>query len=158
GCVRDGGEMKKRDIVSGASTNPPHPCPSPPRGEGIECLRPLGECKGARRVEPLSPRGRGAGVRGLPAPLAISLLGLVPIGPLPGRAAGAEKFLTAQKGGLPVTLSAPHGGRKPIPGVPERQGDGVKQFVTGRDENTAELAELLAAALEKQIGARPFLV
>src|SRR5262245_9240433 len=59
---------------------------------------------------------------------------------------------------LPIILSAPHGGRHSIPGVPVRSGAGVTQFATGRDNNTDELAEILALRLENRLNAKPFLV
>src|SRR5215475_1338422 len=59
---------------------------------------------------------------------------------------------------LPIILSAPHGGRQSIPGVPVRIGAGVTQFATGRDNNTDELAEILALRLENRLNAKPFLV
>jgi N-formylglutamate amidohydrolase len=61
-------------------------------------------------------------------------------------------------GALPIVLSAPHGGREPIPGIAIRKGQGVPQFTTERDSNTAELAEQIAVSLGSQMGARPFLV
>jgi N-formylglutamate amidohydrolase len=61
-------------------------------------------------------------------------------------------------GMLPIILSAPHGGRQSIPGVPVRRGAGVSQFATGRDNNTDELAETIAVRLEKRLNAKPFLV
>jgi N-formylglutamate amidohydrolase len=69
-----------------------------------------------------------------------------------------EKLLIVWTGMLPIILSAPHGGRQPIPDVPARRGVGVAQFTTGRDNNTDELAEKVAAKLEARFGARPFLV
>jgi N-formylglutamate amidohydrolase len=59
---------------------------------------------------------------------------------------------------LPIILSAPHGGRQPIPEAPVRCGVGVAQFTTGRDNNTGELAERIAAKLEARFGAKPFLI
>ena len=56
---------------------------------------------------------------------------------------GASKLLTVWAGMLPIILSAPHGGRQSIPGVPARSGTGVIQFATGRDNNTDELAKKL---------------
>ena len=61
-------------------------------------------------------------------------------------------------GMLPIILSAPHGGRLAIPGVPVRRGAGVAQFATGRDYNTDELTERVAVELEKMLHAKPFLV
>jgi N-formylglutamate amidohydrolase len=69
-----------------------------------------------------------------------------------------QKLLTVWAGMLPIILSAPHGGRQSIPGVPARCGAGVTQFVTGRDNNTDELAETIAIGLEKRLNAKPFLV
>jgi N-formylglutamate amidohydrolase len=69
-----------------------------------------------------------------------------------------QKLLTVWAGMLPIILSAPHGGRQSIPGVPVRSGSGVSQFATGRDNNTDELAATIAVRLEKRFNARPFLV
>jgi N-formylglutamate amidohydrolase len=71
--------------------------------------------------------------------------------------AGAH-LLAIESGMLPIILSAPHGGRDPIPGVAVRRGVGVAQFTTGRDHNTGELAEQIAARLQERLGAKPFLV
>jgi N-formylglutamate amidohydrolase len=70
----------------------------------------------------------------------------------------AERLLTLTTGNLPLVLVAPHGGREPIPGIGIRQGTGVPQFKTGRDHNTAELAEAIALKLGEMSGAKPFLV
>lgn len=70
----------------------------------------------------------------------------------------AEKFLTMWAGTLPIIISAPHGGREPIPGVAQRRGVGVPQFVTGRDTRTDELAEAIATKLAQAFSAKPFLV
>ena len=69
-----------------------------------------------------------------------------------------DQFLLVRAGTLPVVVSAPHGGKLPLPGVADRKGDGVEQFVTVRDVNTDQLAERFAAACEKTSGGRPFLV
>jgi N-formylglutamate amidohydrolase len=69
-----------------------------------------------------------------------------------------EEFVTVQKGTLPIIVSAPHGGRKRVPDVPERVGKGLTNFHTMRDENTAELAEQFGAALEKATGGKPWVV
>ena len=50
-----------------------------------------------------------------------------------------DKFILARPGTLPIILSAPHGGRTPIPDVPTRRGEGVSKFTVVRDENTLEL-------------------
>jgi N-formylglutamate amidohydrolase len=71
---------------------------------------------------------------------------------------GAARLLTSQMGMLPIIITAPHGGRQEIPGVPVRRGAGVPQFTTERDSNTSELAEMLATSVGQRLGARPFLV
>ena len=68
------------------------------------------------------------------------------------------RLLAIWAGALPIVLSAPHGGREPIMGIPIRTGQGVLQFTNERDSNTAELAEQIAVTLSSQMGARPFLV
>jgi N-formylglutamate amidohydrolase len=68
------------------------------------------------------------------------------------------KLLTVWAGLLPIILSAPHGGREPIPGLSVRRGVGVAQFTTERDSNTAELAEAVGNAIGKRLGAKPFLI
>ncbi len=70
----------------------------------------------------------------------------------------AQKFLTLWAGMLPIILSAPHGGRQPIPRVLARRGIGVAQFTTERDSNTDELAQKIAAQLLQKLGSRPFLI
>jgi len=67
-------------------------------------------------------------------------------------------FLTVWSGMLPIILAAPHGGRVALPGVPPRRGVGVAQFAAQRDDNTAELAEAVAAKIDQRLGAKPFLV
>ena len=69
-----------------------------------------------------------------------------------------DKLLIFWAGTLPIILSAPHGGREPIPGVAPRRGVGVAQFTVERDSNTAELTEALAVKLRERFGAPPFLV
>ena len=61
-------------------------------------------------------------------------------------------------GDIPILLSAPHGGRRAIPDVPERKADGEKQFVTTRDDNTAELTMKLSEELERSLHGKPFVV
>jgi N-formylglutamate amidohydrolase len=75
-----------------------------------------------------------------------------------GSPAKPEDLVIVQKGTLPIIISAPHGGRKKIPDVPERLGKGVANFATVLDGNTAELAEVFAAELEKQLRGKPWLV
>jgi len=77
--------------------------------------------------------------------------------PASGRHA-PDHLIEAKSGMLPIILAAPHGGSETIPGVGARRGIGVAQFSTGRDHNTSELAELIAASLHEMLGAQPFLV
>lgn len=69
-----------------------------------------------------------------------------------------KKLLVVEQGTLPLIISASHGGRMPIPDVPERKGNGIAKFVTARDTNTDDLADKLASAIEKQLGGRPFVI
>lgn len=69
-----------------------------------------------------------------------------------------EDYVFVQKGTLPIIVSAPHGGRKDVPGVPERKDTSITLFATVRDENTDRLAELFAAELEKKLGGKPWVV
>ena len=95
---------------------------------------------------------------------ALAKIGLVAIGvllhgPLSAQEQqGPARLLTIWAGMLPIILSAPHGGRESIPGVPVRRGNGVPQFTTERDSNTAELADGIAGAIADRLGAKPFLI
>ena len=66
-------------------------------------------------------------------------------------------LLMVQSGDCPIVISAPHGGSKPIPGVPPRHGKDARKFVTVRDDGTEVLAHLLADRLEKKLGRKPHL-
>jgi len=94
----------------------------------------------------------------------LALLLVVPLALLPGaRARDAappkpEDLVLVQKGTLPIIVSAPHGGKRVVPGVPARLGVGVEKFATVRDGNTDLLAEKFVAALEKQLGGKPWVV
>jgi len=70
----------------------------------------------------------------------------------------AGHLVSVDSGMLPIIISAPHGGREAIPGIPARRGIGVAQFTTGRDHNTGELVGRIAARLQESLGAKPFLV
>jgi len=72
-----------------------------------------------------------------------------------GPASGADPgdLVLARAGKLPILLTAPHGGDRGVPEVPLRS-----RGTTGTDTHTLELAEALAAQLEKRLGARPYLV
>ena len=88
----------------------------------------------------------------------LALTGWLQAEALAQSAIGTERLLTLTTGTLPVILVAPHGGREAIPGIGIRQGNGVPQFKTRRDHNTAELAAAIAVRLDEISGAKPFLV
>ncbi len=92
------------------------------------------------------------------ASLAFVFPAFVALSPAAPDAPKPEDFVTVQKGTLPIIISAPHGGRKKVPNVPERVGTGLTNFQTVRDENTAELVEKLVAEIEKLLGAKPWVV
>jgi N-formylglutamate amidohydrolase len=99
-----------------------------------------------------------------PAKIALALIAfflplilLLPA-PLAAERRASARLVAIESGMLPIILSAPHGGSDPIPGVALRRGVGVAQFSTGRDHNTGELAERIAARLQERLGAKPFLV
>lgn len=78
--------------------------------------------------------------------------------PEAGKPASSNALITVAAGGLPIILSAPHGGRAGIPGVPARTGEGASRFNPKSDSNTDLLAEKLAEALERKLGKRPYVV
>lgn len=83
---------------------------------------------------------------------------LVTLACLASHALGASDLVTSETGNLPIILSAPHGGGSAVPNVPERKGEGVSRFVNRTDVRTAQLTELLADAIEKNLGERPYIV
>lgn len=94
----------------------------------------------------------------------LSQLGFVALATLLHAPLGAQEknqpadFLSVWPGMLPIILTAPHGGRQAIPGVAARRGIGVPQFTAERDNNSAELAELVAVKISERLAAKPFLV
>ena len=74
------------------------------------------------------------------------------------RKAHSNAVITVEAGGLPIILSAPHGGRAALPGVEARKGEGISKFISRTDSNTDLLTEKLADALEKKLGKRPYVV
>lgn len=64
-------------------------------------------------------------------------------------------WVTSSDGTIPVVLIAPHGGELNPESLPVRTCAGC---VTGNDSNTQPLANEIAAAFERRIGRRPFLV
>jgi len=67
-------------------------------------------------------------------------------------------LVTTRAGTVPVVLSSPHGGTKPIPDVAVRTRTELPKFQTVRDEHTAELTEKIAAALKEELGQKPYVV
>ena len=68
------------------------------------------------------------------------------------------RLINIEAGDLPIILTAPHGGSDPIPGVPQRQGNGVTMFTSTSDAFTVQLTEKLADAIEAKLGKRPYVV
>ncbi len=71
-----------------------------------------------------------------------------------------ENFSYYQRGDLPILLSAPHGGVKRIPDIPNREGRnaGREQFVTVWDDGTLELAQEVSDEIYRLLGKRPYLI
>jgi N-formylglutamate amidohydrolase len=93
-----------------------------------------------------------------PLVLLLTLAALAPARPNALDSPKPEDLILIQKGTLPVIVSAPHGGRKQVPDVPERIGKGLTNFQTVLDANTAELAEVFAGELEEHLRGKPWLV
>lgn len=74
----------------------------------------------------------------------------------------SHELVKTQVGTLPIILSAPHGGTKAVPDVPERKGEGLERgstgFRTGRDVGTLELTDAIASAIEKRLEGKPYVV
>jgi N-formylglutamate amidohydrolase len=62
------------------------------------------------------------------------------------------------EGELPIVISAPHGGKLPIPNCPVRVNKEIPQFATVEDTNTNLVAKKAAERIEKLTGKRPWLV
>lgn len=71
----------------------------------------------------------------------------------PTGAVDSLHFISAQKGDLPIILTAPHGGNLVIPGVPVR-----RKGTTVTDAKTFELTETVAKGLENLLGRKPYIV
>ncbi|MDB5391508.1 MAG: hypothetical protein JWM11_7154 [Planctomycetaceae bacterium] len=99
--------------------------------------------------------------------LAAKLILLACCCPLISTMAYAEEpppLVYKQAGTLPIILSAPHGGKLEVTGVPARAGEeqakGAGKFVLTRDTGTEELAHALSVAIEKRWGKgkKPYVV
>lgn len=70
------------------------------------------------------------------------------------RESSRSSLVIVQKGDLPILLTASHGGREKVPGVPVRKA----KHPPGGDPNTLEITLELARAIEAKLGAKPFVV
>lgn len=70
-----------------------------------------------------------------------------------GHAADGETLILTRPGGLPILITAPHGGNLAPPAVPLRQ-----HGTTVADAGTLEVAVALATHIERHLGAPPYLV
>lgn len=75
--------------------------------------------------------------------------------PAPAPVYDVGQWVSATDGTIPVVIVAPHGGDLNLDSLPLRTCAGC---VTANDLNTQALAQEIAAAFERRIGARPFLV
>jgi N-formylglutamate amidohydrolase len=96
--------------------------------------------------------------RFLPLTLFLVLLSLLPGSVAAPLESKPEDYVTVQKGTLPIIVSAPHGGLKKVPDVPERLGVGIANFATVLDTRTAELTEKFVAELQKHLDGKPWVV
>ena len=62
-------------------------------------------------------------------------------------------LIMAQRGSLPIMISAPHGGVVRVPGSKDRT-----KGVTVRDNNTSQLAVLIAQRVADKLGKKPYFV
>jgi N-formylglutamate amidohydrolase len=96
------------------------------------------------------------------AVLALSLFTIAPPGPPVGAPARAElvspgDLVSAQRGSIPIIISAGHGGKVRVPGAPA-QGRTGKDAVTVTDVNTAEIALLVGQRLTARLGGKPYVI
>jgi N-formylglutamate amidohydrolase len=81
-------------------------------------------------------------------------------------AISAEKvpsdLVFVQPGTLPIILTAPHGGRDPIPGIPARDitnpPKAPKRYVTSSDRNSDLITQGIAKEIQALIGKDPYVV
>lgn len=69
------------------------------------------------------------------------------------QSAAASDLVLSRAGTLPILLTVPHGGNRPVPNVPPRT-----RGITSTDGYTIEIAQDVAKHLEASLGARPYLV
>ncbi len=69
-----------------------------------------------------------------------------------------SELVTVIRGDLPIIISAPHGGREAIPGVPKRNNESTPKFAIKSDTNTYQLASTITEQLEKKLNGKPWLI
>jgi len=68
-------------------------------------------------------------------------------------------YIIIRKGDCPIVLSAPHGGQKMVPGVPERKGGpNIQKFVATLDGYTKTTTLLIEEEIVKTLGRHPYVV
>lgn len=65
-------------------------------------------------------------------------------------------LVSAQRGNIPIIITAPHGGMVRVAGSKDRSKDGGA--VTVRDEQTAQVAWLVAQRITEKAGGKPFVI
>jgi hypothetical protein len=97
----------------------------------------------------------------------IAVLALLPVFLFHAPACAADDspadLVLVREGTLPIILTVPHGGRRAIPGVAERNIDGKPggkgaRYVKGIDTNTDILALRIAKEIEQITGKKPYMV
>jgi hypothetical protein len=81
--------------------------------------------------------------------------------PLPVRSAekAPADFVLLQQGTLPIILTAPHGGRDPVPGIPARDVSGKgNRYVSSSDLNSDLIAQGIAEEIKELTGKTPYVV
>lgn len=106
-----------------------------------------------------------------PIPLVAASLGAATLTfALTGALTGADQFeppavmapvapvalVSAQRGNLPIIITAPHGGMVRVPGSKDRSKAGGAVVV--RDEQTAQVAHLVAQRVTDKLGGKPFVI
>jgi dienelactone hydrolase/N-formylglutamate amidohydrolase len=70
-------------------------------------------------------------------------------------------LVLTQSGSLPIILTAPHGGREPVPGIPPRSLEGKKDIVTyraGGDPGTDIIVQMMAREIRTLTGKDVYMV
>ncbi len=70
-----------------------------------------------------------------------------------------SEYIIIRKGDCPIILSAPHGGQKMVPGVPERRGGpNIEKFVTTLDGYTKSTTLAIEEEIVNKLGRHPYVV